>query len=256
MPRSKAAALNAIQVGDVVASVDGYVLSSSDSVEDAVTLIDEPWGSFSVAKLLLLREIPHTAVMRIHASIQRNWYDDVGWDDDRRLHAMVQSGEPALEEDLTIKSSPRSFDFGHTTTRYRSFYSLGSFDTQISRRQPSPRGERRGTVIFREVRNFEDEEMLPGESDIGLFLKQLSLGDSKLFAIVRAMVPGGAAHACQRIMIGDALLSVDGRSVDTFSSVDDVANALMGPEYSHVVLKLHRALTNSHYTVTLVRKAQ
>jgi len=56
-------------------------------------------------------------------------------------------------------------------------------------------------------------------------------------------------------MVGDVLLSVDGRSIDTFSSLNEVAGALIGPQQTHVMLQLRRALTNSAYTVTLVRTA-
>ena len=261
--------LGTIQAGDVIASVDGFVLSGNDSVEDAVRLIDEPRATFSVVELLLLREVPDSGVLRINASIQRNWDDDVG------PYADIQFDESALGEDPAFRFSPRSFDssaislseseVGQTTLRYRSFYSLGSFDTQISSRQQSPRGERRGPVAFRDVRNFGDEDRqplyvhhsaTPAESGVGLFLKLLSFGDQKPMIVVGAMAPGGAAHACRRIMVGDALLSVDGQSVDTFASVDDVADALMGPQHSSVMLQLRRALTSSSYTVTLVRRIQ
>jgi C-terminal processing protease CtpA/Prc len=66
MPRSKAAALNAVHIGDVVASVDGRVLSSSSCVEDAVRMIDEPYGSDS--DVLLLRNVPGAGLLRLRLS--------------------------------------------------------------------------------------------------------------------------------------------------------------------------------------------
>jgi C-terminal processing protease CtpA/Prc len=266
MPGSTAAALNVIEVGDLVASVDGFFLSSSESAEDAVRLIDQPEGS--VSELLLLREVPDAEVMHVRASVQRNWIDDGG------VHTDMQYEESALSEDLSVESNPRSFDsassslsqseVGQPTTRHRSFYSLGSFDTQISSPQQSPRGERRGTVTFREVQNFGDDDQMAvsqqpaplAESGIGLFLKQLVVDDETILVVVSSMTPGGPAHASQRIMVGDALESVDGRGVDTFLSLDAIEDTLMGPEHSPVMLQLHRVLTSSSYTVTLVRRAE
>ena len=259
MPGSTVAAASTIQVGDLVASVDGIVLSSSDSVEDAVRFIDEPRET--VAELLLMRDVPGAGVQRLNVRFWRIWNDQ-----DRHF-AGAQSDDSTCDDDLTIKSSPRSFDStsqsdaSQSVQRYRPVNSLGSFDTQISSRQQSPRGERRGSRLFNEVRDFGEYDPtrttieLPAhatEFGIGLFLKQQSPGND---LVVSAMAPGGPAHECKRIMAGDALLSVDGRSINTFSSLNEVAAALIGPKQTHVMLQLRRALTNSAYTVTLVRRA-
>ena len=259
MPGSTAAAVSTIQVGDLVASVDGIVLSNSDSVEDAVRFIDEPRET--VAELLLMRDTPGAGVASLNVRFWRIWNDQDGH------FGGAQSDNSTCDDDFTIKSSPRSFDStsqsdaGQSVQRYRPYNSLGSFDTQISSRQQSPRGQRRGSRLFNEVRNFGgydptrtsiEQPTHPAEFGIGLFLKQQLPGDD---LVVGAMAPGGPAHECKRIMVGDVLLSVDGRSIDTFSSLNEVAEALIGPKQTHVMLQLRRALTNSAYTVTLVRRA-
>lgn len=165
------------------------------------------------------------------------------------------------------KSSPRSSSFSSSSStvppvgqrRYRHFLSLGSFDTQISSPQLSPRGERRGPAVFNDVHEFGSDlgTQLPVLDDmcgVGLQLKQLSQGDERPLCVVHALKPGGAAAESQRIKVGDALLSVDGCGMGMFSSLDQVARAMVGLEGTHVVLQLHRALTNSRYTVTLVRR--
>jgi C-terminal processing protease CtpA/Prc len=88
---------------------------------------------------------------------------------------------------------------------------------------------------------------------VGLMLQRRYVGSSQLL-LVDAIVPGGAADACRRIMVGDAVLSVDGRSVNAFPSFDAAIESLMGLRDTPVTLLLHRALTGSSYTVTLTRR--
>jgi hypothetical protein len=262
MPGSKAAALNAVQIGDAVASVDGRVLSSSSSVEDAVMMIDEPYGSD--ADVLLLRDVPRAGLLRVQLRFVRIWKDHAEDLDDK------EHDDASLEEGHATQFSPRSF--GSTSSsfstsrasprrRYRSFYSLGSFDTQISSPQQSPREERRGAHVFNDVSEFGsdcDQNMTQqpvpnARCEVGLMLKQIAIGNRPLL-LVDGVVPGSAAHACKRIMMGDALLRVNGCSVEALSSMDEVADSISGPSGTHVTLVLHRALTDSVYTVTLVRK--
>ncbi len=261
VPGSKAAALNIVQYEDFVASVDGRVLSSSDCVEDVARMMDEPFGTD--ADVLLLREVPETGLVRVNARFQRIWTEEEGLDDDN------QHDNIAFEEDAAMKSSPRSFDSSSSRAssnasssgrRYRPFYSHGSFDTQISTPQQSPLGERRGTHVFNDVSDFGDDcdhtTMHPAEitrCGVGLMLQPRYFGSSQML-LVDGIVPGGAADACRRVMVGDALLSVDGRSVEAFSSMDEAIETLIGPKDSPVTLLLHRALTGSSYTVTLVRR--
>jgi C-terminal processing protease CtpA/Prc len=262
MPGSKAAALNAVHIGDVVASVDGRVLGSSSSVEDAVRMIDEPYGSD--ADVLLLRDVPRAGLLRVQLRFVRVWNDHAEDADDK------EHDDASLEEGHATKFSPRSF--GSTSSsfstsrasprrRYRSFYSLGSFDTQISSPQQSPREERRGAHVFNDVtefgsdcdQNISQQPVHNARCGVGLMLKQIAMGNGQLL-LVDGVVPGSAADACKRIMVGDALLHVNGCSVATFSSMDEVVDSMTGPNGTHVILVLHRALTDSVYTVTLVRK--
>ena len=268
-PQSKAHALNVIQAGDVVASVDGHVLSSRESVEDAVRMIDEPLGT--VADVLLLREVPGSGVVNLTLSFHRFG------EENGRTFDSDQSGDSLYKAD---QASPRSFTsssslygsgFGPSVRRHRSFYSLGSFDTQISAPQLSPRGQRMSPIAFNDVREMEHRfsqplqqrptaaighKTTPINCGVGLMLRQLSEPGQQLYVVVGELVAGGSADESKRFMLGDALLSVDGCSVSILSSLDEVASIIMGPIGTHVVLQMHRALTNSTYTVTLVRKVR
>ena len=108
MPGSKAAALNAVHIGDVVASVDGRVLSSSSSVEDAVRMIDEPYGSG--ADVLLLRDVPRAGLLHVQLSFVRVWKDHAEDVEDK------EHDDASLEEGHATKFSPRSF--GSTSSSF------------------------------------------------------------------------------------------------------------------------------------------
>jgi hypothetical protein len=265
MPDSKVAALNAVHIGDVVASVDGRVVSSSFRVEEVARMMDESRGMD--ADILLFREVPGSGLVQVNLRFTRTWREEQGHFDDG------EHDELAMEEGAMMKSSPRSFDSTSSSLvssraspicrRYRSFDALGSFDTQISSPQQSPRGERRGTQVFNEVSEFgtDCDQMIMHQTavhshtpcGVGLILRNLLLGDRQLF-LVDGVVPGSAADASRRIMVGDALLAVDGCSVDQFSSIDEVVENIIGPTGTNVILLLHRALTDSTYTVTLARR--
>jgi hypothetical protein len=263
-PRSKADALNVIRTGDVVASVDGHVLSSRESVEDAVRMIDEPIGT--VADILLLREVPGTGVVNLTLSFHR-FGEENGWNfDSDQTGDSVYKADQASPRSITSSSSLYGSGFGPSVRRHRSFYSLGSFDTQISAPQLSPRGQRMSPIAFNDVREIQfsqprpiaaiEHETAPINCGVGLMLRQLSKPGQQLHIVVGELVPGGSADESKRFMLGDALLSVDGCSVSILSSLDEVASVIIGPVGTHVVLQMHRALTNSTYTVTLVRKVR
>jgi C-terminal processing protease CtpA/Prc len=268
-PRSKADALNVIRTGDVIASIDGHVLSSRESVEDAVRMIDEPMGT--VAHVLLLREVPGTGVVNLTLSFHR-FGEDNGWNfDSDQAGDSLYTADHASPRSYTSSSSLYGSGFGPAVRRHRPFNSLGSFDTQISTPQLSPRGQRMSPIAFNDVRDIErqfsqphsqpsiaanDHETTPIHCGVGLMLRQLSKPGQQLHVVVGELVPGGSADESKRFMLGDALLSVDGCSVSILSSLDEVASIIMGPIGTHVVLQMHRALTNSTYTVTLVRKVR
>ena len=164
---------------------------------EVVGLVDETWGG--IGEVMLLREVHGRGVVRVNARVQRGGGGKVVVDDAVDESQWARGGGGLLRgsqsgfisnEGFDTKSSPHSSSFSSSSStvppvgqrRYRHFLSHGSFDTQISSPQLSPRGERRGPVVFNDVHEFGSElgtqlPVLDEMCGVGLQLKQLSQAD-------------------------------------------------------------------------------
>lgn len=72
--------------------------------------------------------------------------------------------------------------------------------------------------------------------------------------VIDSLAPGGAADLSGQVHPGDTLVAVDGQYVDDMSG-DDLANAILGPIGSKVVLNLERGSSHIAERAVIIRSA-